>query len=130
MSAAADIGCRIRDRRLEAGLTQAELADRAQVSRALIGALERGRHMPATDAAIRLARELDTTVERLFGDTPAPPTLDVVPVLGGALADGALVRAARIDERVVVRVVDSASALSSTGAPADGIALAGRLRLF
>jgi transcriptional regulator with XRE-family HTH domain len=126
----ADIGRGVRERRVAVGLTQDALAERAQVSRALVGALERGRHMPATDAAIRLARALDTTVERLFGDAPPEPLLDVSPVLGDHLPDGALVRTARVERAVVARVVDPASALSSTGASADGVMRDGRLRLF
>ena len=125
-----DIGRRVRERRRAVGLTQDVLAERAQVSRALVGALERGRHMPATDAAIRLARALDTTVERLFDDGPPEPAPAAVPVLGDRLPDGALVRSARVDGAIVARVVDSASALSSTGASADGVMLDGRLRLF
>lgn len=125
-----EIGRRVRARRLAVGLTQDGLAARAQVSRALVGALERGRHMPATDAAIRLAHALDTTVERLFDDARSGPELHAVAVLGGHLPDGALVRTARVEDAIVARVVDSASALSSTGASADGVMLDGRLRLF
>ena len=125
-----DIGRRVRERRLAVGLTQDELADRARVSRALVGALERGRHMPATDAAIRLARALDTTVEQLFDDARPGPTHNAISVLGGQLPDGALVRTARVQEAIVARVVDSVSALSSTGATADGVMFDGRLRLF
>ncbi len=86
--------------------------------------------MPAADAAIRLARELDTTVERLF-DTPAPaPAPVAIPVLGGALLDGALVRTGRVAQRTVARVVDDVAALTAAGAAADGIVLDGRVRMF
>lgn len=86
--------------------------------------------MPSTDAAIRLARELGTTVERLFDAAGSEPAIDAVPVLGGHLPDGALVRAARVEEALVARVLDRASALTATGAAADGVVLDGRLRLF
>jgi len=125
-----DIGRRVRERRLAMGLTQDRLAARARVSRALVGALERGRHMPATDAAIRLARALDTTVERLFDDARPSPAHNAISVLGGHLPEGALVRTARVEDAIVARVVDSASALSSTGAAADGVMRDDRLRLF
>lgn len=116
---------------MTAGLTQSELADRAQVSRALVGALERGQHMPAADAAIRLARALGTSVERLFEEgRPHEPVLAPVPVLGGRLPGGALVRAAPVAGTVVARAVDGASALSGTGANADGVVRDGRLQLF
>ncbi len=125
-----DLGRRLRERRLAVGLTQGDLADRAGVSRALIGALERGRHMPAADAALRLARQLDTTVERLFDDGTRDATPDPIPVLGGSLSDGTLVRVARVGEALVARTVDGASALTSAGAPADGVVLEGGLRRF
>ena len=125
-----DTGRRLREQRLAAGWTQGELADRARVSRALVGALERGRHVPATDAAIRLARALGTTVERLFDPTAAAADLVAVSVLGGGLPECAQVRAAWVQEATVARVVDPVSALTSTGAPADGVVLGGRVRLF
>ena len=60
----------LRERRLECGLTQAELAARAGVSRQLVAAVEAGHNTPAVDAALGLARALATTVEELFADTP------------------------------------------------------------
>ena len=127
---AVDIGRRIRDQRHGAGLTQGELADAAQVSRALVGALEHGRHMPAADAAIRLARALGTSVERLFGAGPDGSPAAAVPVLGGGLPDGALVRTAWIEGTQVARVVDPASVLGALGASADGIVVDGEVRAF
>lgn len=75
---------------------------------------------------MRLARALDTTVEDLFA--PAPPAPPVRTVLGGPPPDGALVRAAEVDGASVVHVVAPAAALS--GAPADGVLVDGRPRLF
>ncbi len=129
-SSMVDVGQAVRARRAALGLTQDALADLAQVSRALVGALERGRHMPAADAAIRLARALDTTVERLFGGVAPEPRLAAVPVLGGDLPEGALVRTARVGAVVVAGVVDGVNALTSTGAAPDGVVRDGRLRLF
>jgi hypothetical protein len=100
------------------------------VSRALVGAVERGRHVPAADAAIRLARALDTSVERLFAAPGGEDPEGAVPVLGGSLPPGALVRTARVGGRVVARVVDAPAALSTLGAAADGVAAGGRVRLF
>lgn len=119
----------MRELRLVSGLTQGELADRAQVSRALVGALERGRHMPAADAAIRLARALGTSVERLFETTPDEPSIAATAVLGGHVPDGALLRAAWVADAAVVRVLDASSALT-IGASADGVATGGRVQLF
>ena len=47
-------------------LTQADLAVKADVSRKTINTVENGVFIPSTDLALRLARALGTTVERLF----------------------------------------------------------------
>lgn len=52
--------------RREAGLTQAELGKRVQVSRQTIVAIERGDYNPSTMVALRLAHALRVPVERLF----------------------------------------------------------------
>lgn len=96
------------------------------MSRAAVGALERGRHMPAADAAIRVARALGVTVEELFA--PAAPASAVESVLGDALLDGALVRASEVGGTPVVRVVEPAAALA--GAPADAVLVDGQPRYF
>lgn len=57
---------RIREARTRRGLTQAELATMASVSRKTINTIENGVFIPATDIALRLSRALGTTVERLF----------------------------------------------------------------
>ena len=47
-------------------MSQAELADRAGVSRQTIGAIEGGDYSPSVWLALRIADELGTTVEELF----------------------------------------------------------------
>lgn len=125
-----DIGRRVRAQRLAFRLTQGELTERAGVSRALVGALEHGRHMPAADAAIRVARVLGTSVERLFDQGVVHPLSAAVGVMGEPLPDGALARTAWVADALVVRVLDPATALSPGGALADGVVLDGRVRLF
>ena len=61
-------GSSLHEHRLARGLTQAELAARAGVSRQLVVAVETGVNRPAVDAALGLARALGTTVEELFRD--------------------------------------------------------------
>lgn len=56
----------LKEVRTAAGLTQAELADRAGVSRKTINTVENGVFIPSTVLALSLARALDTTVEGLF----------------------------------------------------------------
>src|ERR1039458_5311546 len=65
-------GTFLRERRLECGLTQTELAARAGVSRQLVAAVEADRNTPAADAAIGLAPALATSVEELFASRPTP----------------------------------------------------------
>jgi len=53
-------------RRAMFDLTQAELAERAGVTRKSINAIETGKMVPSVLLALRLARALGTTVEELF----------------------------------------------------------------
>src|SRR5262245_9329298 len=48
------------------GWSQAELADKVQISRAAISAIETARHVPSTELALSLARALECKVEDLF----------------------------------------------------------------
>ena len=50
-----------------AGLTQAELAELAGVSRQTVVAVEAGDYAPSVFLALSLARHLGSTVEALFG---------------------------------------------------------------
>ncbi len=60
------LGSHLKAIRTAAGLTQAELAERAGVSRKTINTVENGVFTPSTLLALQLARSLDTTVEELF----------------------------------------------------------------
>jgi putative transcriptional regulator len=62
----ADLGNRLREVRTQRGLSQADLAVRARVSRKTINTVENRVFVPSTVLALRLARALDTTVEQLF----------------------------------------------------------------
>lgn len=57
---------RIRNYRLQAGLTQRALAGRIGQRRATVSAWERGRHLPTVPNLFRLARALDTLGESLY----------------------------------------------------------------
>ena len=115
----------LRERREAIGLSQGALAERTGVSRATIGAVEQGRHVPAADAAVRIARVLGSTVEALFGGEDEPALLHAEPVLGGRLPDGAPVRAGGVGGRVVAAALGD----DEWAAP-DGVVEAGRLRLL
>ena len=63
----------LRRHRDAAGLTQAELAAAAGVSRKTINTVENGVFVPSTVLALRLARVLGAPVEALFALPDAPP---------------------------------------------------------
>jgi putative transcriptional regulator len=57
---------RIQESRLAAGLTQQELAEAVDVTRATILALEKGSYNPSLELAFRLARYFKVGIEKLF----------------------------------------------------------------
>lgn len=57
---------RLKEMRMHAGLTQAELAVRVGVSRKTINTVENGVFIPSTLLALKLASVLDRKVEDLF----------------------------------------------------------------
>jgi len=68
---------RVRALRLARGLSQAELARRAGITRQALSAIEAGRYFPNTAVALRLARALRCRVEDLFGLAGVPPSFSV-----------------------------------------------------
>jgi putative transcriptional regulator len=57
---------RIKERRLELGLTQAELAEQVGVTRKTVNTVENGVFTPSATLAIKLAKTLNVEVEKLF----------------------------------------------------------------
>jgi putative transcriptional regulator len=57
---------KLRDARVAAGWTQADLAERIGVSRKTINTVENGVFIPSTVLALKLARALGKPVEALF----------------------------------------------------------------
>jgi putative transcriptional regulator len=57
---------RLKDRRTELGLTQAELAVRVGVTRKTVNTVENSVFTPSATLAIKLAQALDLSVEQLF----------------------------------------------------------------
>lgn len=56
----------IRNRRKEIGLSQEELAKKCGVSRQTVNAIENNKYDPTLMLAFNLAKELNTTVDKLF----------------------------------------------------------------
>jgi len=57
---------RMKDRRTELGLTQAELAERVGVTRKTVNTVENGVFTPSATLAIKLSQALELSVEQLF----------------------------------------------------------------
>ena len=61
------LGTRIAALRREAGLSQAELAQRLQVSPSALGMYEQERREPSMQTLVKLSRELGVTTDYLLG---------------------------------------------------------------
>jgi len=59
---------RLRELRAERGWSQAELADRLEVSRQSVNAIETGKYDPSLPLAFRLARLFAMGIEEIFED--------------------------------------------------------------
>jgi len=67
------LGNRIRKLRNQAGLTQAQLAERVEISDEFLSRMERGLKSPSLETANRIADALGVTLAVLFDfDAPAP----------------------------------------------------------
>lgn len=115
---------RVREIREGQGLSQAELARRAGLSRQALSAIEAGRYLPNVAVALRLAQALSCWVEDLF---PAPPAAQILeaewplPVRRGQPATRR-VGLARVGERLVAWPLQEAWGFQ---APADGFVVEG-----
>ena len=67
----------VRSCRTKLGLTQAQLAERAGISRTAVTAIEGERLVPSVAAALALAEAMGTTVEDLFGQTASQAQREV-----------------------------------------------------
>ena len=57
---------KLKERRTELGLTQAQLAERVRVTRKTVNTIENLVFTPSATLAIKLAQALDLSVEQLF----------------------------------------------------------------
>jgi putative transcriptional regulator len=57
---------RVRELRVQRGLSQAELAAALAVSRQTVISIEGGRYLPSLPLAFRIARFFDVTVDKMF----------------------------------------------------------------
>ncbi|MBN8435371.1 helix-turn-helix transcriptional regulator [Priestia flexa] len=52
--------------RIEKGITQADLAQKVNVTRQTIGLIEKGKYNPTLQLCVNIAKELDKTLNDLF----------------------------------------------------------------
>jgi len=107
----------VRERRVAAGLSQQELAERAGLTRQAVSAIEAGRYLPNTAVALRLARALGCPVEELFRLPDVPPRVRA-DLVGDVSADDRRVQVARVGGRLLARPLAGASGPLT---PADGL---------
>jgi molybdate-binding protein/DNA-binding XRE family transcriptional regulator len=107
----------VRSIRSALGLSQQELARIAGVTRQSVNSIEAGRYVPNTRVALRLARALDCTVERLFNleDSFEEQAVELASPVEGA--NRAVV--ARIGERLIAHPLATNRALQEGFACAD-----------
>ena len=95
------IGTRLRLERQARGFSQQQLAGMAGVSRQAVSAVESGQSDPSLRVALALAQALGMTVDELFGDEAAVPTLTAKLVARPAAVLRTRVTLASIGESVV-----------------------------
>ncbi len=74
----ARLGARLRARREALGLSQAELAERVDISANYVGVLERGLKLPTLDKLFALAKALGVPASELLGEPRADPWIEEV----------------------------------------------------
>lgn len=112
--------------REERGLTQQALAERAGVTRQLVGAMESQRHTPSVTAALAVARVLGVSVEDLFDEGGSP----VVPVLDLPASGDAPVRVGRVADVVVADGGSGSGSEAERWVLADGVLSGTMVDLF
>ena len=88
----AHLGASIAQRRREAGLTQAELAERLSYTDKAVSKWERGESLPDVLTLIQLAQELGTDLNTLTGFCAEPEQAPAAPKKRGRLADHGVIQ--------------------------------------
>ena len=72
------LGARIAALRRDAGLSQAELAQRLQISASAMGMYEQGRREPSAQTLVTMAQALGVTTDYLLTGVPGPDQEDAL----------------------------------------------------
>jgi transcriptional regulator with XRE-family HTH domain len=81
---------KLRETRISRGLTQADLAEKAQVTPAYVSRLESAGAAPGVDLVDRLAKALGTTLAELLVTTDIPDAMTILKDQAKKLLDGIL----------------------------------------
>lgn len=115
---------RLKEVRTARGLSQGELAARADITRQAISSIEANRYLPTTVVALQLARVLNTSVEDLFSLQSAGEVIEarLIDVPGPAVSAGALprVKVVKVNGRYCARPVTGLGEVLSYTVAADG----------
>lgn len=114
-------GARISAARLRRGLSQADLARAAAISRQALFQIETGGALPRVDTAVRIARFLDMDVESLFGNEGETD----IPVGEPQGSAGARVDLIRLDGRWITHPSDDPDRIGAGFPASDGVLVAG-----
>jgi len=110
----------VRTLRNAAGLTQAELAERANLAFETISRIESGREPPSLWPAVSLADALSAPLDGIVGRTASPHLEDAKAATGSAAARRLLSYAARIDDKTLGHLVSIARSLATAEPRAKG----------
>ncbi len=117
---------RLKAMRTEAGKSQQALADLVGISRQAYFSVESGQSNPSTEVALRLARALNTSVDRLFSlpdDVPDEVAADLIGLdeQGPANTSPGRVQLVTVGRRLLARPVLGPTATRYALAPAGGV---------
>jgi molybdate-binding protein/transcriptional regulator with XRE-family HTH domain len=118
---------------VNAGLSQQALAGLAGISRQAYSALESGSANPSTEVALRLARALKTSVDRLFSlpeTAPEQTEAELIGPLGHADVvsqkdSSARVQLVQVGNRLLARPVSGTGSTRQSLIQAEGVAIGG-----
>ena len=115
---------RLKEVRTARGLSQGELAARADITRQAISSIEANRYLPTTVVALQLARVLNTSVEDLFSLQSPGEVIEarLIAMPGPAVSVGSLprVKVVNVNGRYCARPVSGLGEVLSYTVAADG----------
>ena len=112
------------ERRNHQGLSQAELAKRAGITRQAVYAIEANQYLPSTQISLKLAEVLECSVEDLFS-LPGREVVVDAELIGGVSTQSSSMRVklSQVGTRMVARPMAELGDILNFVMPADGLVL-------